>query len=395
MAVLSEAILLASGLSVLKPNSFSRQFRLLKRFLEEAGRNVILAGRAPEDEHIPGDLQRSAASRPGACGDSLQPSATGAFDLPSYSTQAICGLTRKNGIKQIILLGYPDQFEFLLDGTKVPAYFWYQCSKPAVPAGLVSTVVVPLTEITAAHLGKAGFTRIRPVIPHGVDTQVFRPATTGKSLAYGPLSGNCKRRRNEQLPNPVLVSVGANSRRKRFDKLIEAFSLVAKELPEARLTIKTDKKNKPGGFNLIELARSHGVAHGVSIIERELTEAELALFYASADIYVHTAEWEGFCIPVIEAMACGLPVVTHPVQGPGELIPYPELRVPGSTIVKESQTALLIADPRSYADAIVRLVSNPALARSASIAGRAAAVSQFDIRVVTGMWNRLLRQFPI
>ena len=390
MAALCETILLASGLSVLKPKSFSRQVRLLKKFLQEAGRNVILTGRAPEGAQVPGDVQRSAASRPGARGDSLPPSATAVFDLPSYSTQAIRKLTRESGVRQIILLGYPDQFEFLLDGTRVPAYFWYQCSKPAVPAGLVSTVVVPLTEATTAHLEKAGFTQTRPVIPHGVDTQVFRPATIPMSSAGGLQSGTYKRLPNEPLQDPVLVSVGANSRRKRFDKLIETFALVAEELPEARLTIKTDKKNKPGGFNLIELARSHGVVHRVSIIDRELTEAELASFYVSADIYVHTAEWEGFCIPVIEAMACGLPVVTHPVQGPGELIPYPELLVHGSTIVKESQTALLIADPRSYADTIVRLAENPTLAHSASIAGRSAAVSRFDIRVVTRMWNRLL-----
>ena len=105
---------------------------------------------------------------------------------------------------------------------------------------------------------------------------------------------------------------------------------------------------------------------------------------------MHTAEWEGFCIPIIEAMACGLPVVTHPVQGPGELVPYPDLLVPGSRTIKDGEVMLMEANPRSFADAAVNFANNPTLSRRAAAAGRMAAVNRFDIRIVARQWSRLL-----
>ena len=126
----------------------------------------------------------------------------------------------------------------------------------------------------------------------------------------------------------------------------------------------------------------------ISIIHRELKETDLAALYASADMYVHTAEWEGFCIPVIEAMACGLPVVTHPVQGPGELVPYPDLLVSGSKTVNDGDVNLLIADPGAYAGAIIKFATDPSIAARMSAEGRSATVQRFDIRIVARKWSQ-------
>ncbi len=345
-------LLLASGLSVLKPNSFSRQFRLLKRNLEQPGVRIILAGAGPEQGSIGGDM----------------------FDVPEFSTETVGDLARRFGISGIILLGYPDQFPFLPGEQETPVYFWFQCSRPVIAPGLESCAVVPLTPMTAVHLERAGLQSVGPVIPHGVDTQVFQPDARRRSRRKGPL----------------IIAVGANSRRKRFDKLLAAFELVAGELPGARLRIKTDAADKPGGFDLVKLAELHGVAGRVSIVCGELPETELASFFASSDIYVHTAEWEGFCIPVIEAMACGVPVVTHPVQGPGETIPYPELLVGGSEKIADGDVELLMADPAAFAGATVRFATDRELAAYASNAGRVAATEFYDIRKVAGMWSELL-----
>ena len=368
-------LLLASGLSVLKANSFSRQFRLLKRFLEESGLKVILTGRGP------GDHPEEVA--PG--------SSPGVFDIPDFSKGAVNELIRSYDISRIILLGYPDQFQFLLHDVAVPAYFWYQCSRPFLPPGLTSTVVVPLTDRTAAHLRMAGLTEPGPIIPHGVDTAVFRPAGEDGKAARG-IPGKPGANATTRAPSkdPVLITVGANSRRKRFDALAGAFRLVMEELPMARLLIKTDAADKPGGFDLGRLAEVNEISENVSIIDGELEEAELASLYTSADMYIHTAEWEGFCIPVIEAMACGLPVVTHPVQGPGELVPYPELLAPGSKTVKDGDVKLVMADPPAFAETVIRIAKDPSLSRFASREGRRVAVSRFDIRIVAEKWSRLI-----
>ena len=53
-----------------------------------------------------------------------------------------------------------------------------------------------------------------------------------------------------------------------------------------------------------ELGLSHAVRHG-----EDLSDAELAAWYADADVFVCLSEHEGFCIPLLEAMQSGLPIV--------------------------------------------------------------------------------------
>jgi len=50
------------------------------------------------------------------------------------------------------------------------------------------------------------------------------------------------------------------------------------------------------------------------------TGAELARYYAMADVFVFPSRWETFGIVMIEAMACGTPVAAYPVQGPEDVI---------------------------------------------------------------------------
>jgi glycosyltransferase involved in cell wall biosynthesis len=50
------------------------------------------------------------------------------------------------------------------------------------------------------------------------------------------------------------------------------------------------------------------------------TGAELAEYYANADVFVFPSRWETFGIVMIEAMACGTPVAAYPCQGPEDVI---------------------------------------------------------------------------
>ena len=47
----------------------------------------------------------------------------------------------------------------------------------------------------------------------------------------------------------------------------------------------------------------------IAYITDDLTEQEMASLYAACDVLVHPYRGEGFGLPVIEAMACGLPVI--------------------------------------------------------------------------------------
>ena len=76
-----------------------------------------------------------------------------------------------------------------------------------------------------------------------------------------------------------------------------------------------------------EVAGLRERGYPVEYIDRTLSEAELAGLYAACDCLVHPFRGEGFGLPVVEAMACGLPVI---VTGAGPALDYAtdETRVP-------------------------------------------------------------------
>ena len=77
------------------------------------------------------------------------------------------------------------------------------------------------------------------------------------------------------------------------------------------------------------------------------------------DIYVAASRWESFGVAVLEAAACGLPVVVSDVGGLPEVV---EHGITGFVVRRE--------DPGSVADALIRLVSSGELRRRMGDAAR-------------------------
>ena len=113
---------------------------------------------------------------------------------------------------------------------------------------------------------------------------------------------------------PVILGVGRFSVQKNFDLLVRAFAAVRRERP-ARLILLGDGELRP---QLEALVRSLGVEEDVDLPGFDQNPFR---FMARAGVYVLSSDWEGLPTALIEAMACGCPVVaTDCVGGPQEIL---------------------------------------------------------------------------
>jgi glycosyltransferase involved in cell wall biosynthesis len=101
-----------------------------------------------------------------------------------------------------------------------------------------------------------------------------------------------------------LLHVGSTISRKRIDVLLEVFAGVRKEFPTARLV----RVGGPFTSAQLELVKRHDLEKAIVVLN-DLGRDELAAIYRQAALALQPSEREGFGLPVIEAMACGTPVV--------------------------------------------------------------------------------------
>ena len=110
-------------------------------------------------------------------------------------------------------------------------------------------------------------------------------------------------------PGTVLLFVGRISPNKTQHHLVEALWLYRRWYdPDARLHLVGPAVTESYAEAVFSLAEELGLAHAVRHGEH-LSDAQLAAWYADADVFVCLSEHEGFCIPLLEAMRSGLPIV--------------------------------------------------------------------------------------
>lgn len=140
------------------------------------------------------------------------------------------------------------------------------------------------------------------VVPLPVELAHFRP---------GPKPPELLERYELRDEQPMLLYVGRMATNKRIDDLVRALVLIKEHFPDAVLMLVGDNFNKayaPVAEKIQQLAEALGV--GESLIFAGLVPDDaLPAHYQLADVFVTASIHEGFCIPVLEAMACGVPVV--------------------------------------------------------------------------------------
>lgn len=138
------------------------------------------------------------------------------------------------------------------------------------------------------------------VIPNGVDLDLFNP--DGEKAPGRPDLWRC-------------LFVGGMIYRKGLDRLYDAWRLAfpPEEGAPAVLIIKSQGRTTFYQGQTIEppadLVRPQNVYPTISVIDRDMEATELAEIYRKVDCLVHPFRYEGFCLPLLEAMASGKPVV--------------------------------------------------------------------------------------
>jgi glycosyltransferase involved in cell wall biosynthesis len=164
---------------------------------------------------------------------------------------------------------------------------------------------------------------------------------------------------------PLVLAVGRLIEQKDHATLLRAFARVHAERPEARLAI---LGAGPLEAELRALVAELGLGEAVVLPGRTAIRDWLE----RADVFVHTARWEGFGIVLLEAMLASLPVVATDVSA------VPEVVVPGET------GALVAAgDVEGVARELVSLLEEPALARRLGEAGLRRVRAEFSVARMT------------
>ena len=375
-----QRVLLISSLSIKKNSSFAEQLKQLALGFKNRGVTVFTAGQTTQPY--------PKKDKPDKCDDraaSLQAYVTpdDAADLPLLDAEIMDKLLRIYRIDAVVLLGYPNLFPFLNTGKSfsAPLYLWAQFSAPPQYGIPDNVIPVPLTETTRIYLANAGATDLSPPIPHGVNTEIFHPVSMSDKI-----------RERERIGFPtdyfIIGTVATNIYRKRLNILIEAFHRVRKRYKKTHLVIKTDRSVSPGaGYNLAALITNFRLQGSVTLIENWLPPDKMAKIYPILDLYIHVSEWEGFGIPVIEAMSCGVPVATHAVQGPGEIVPYSELLIYGSRIVNDGDVVLRWLEPNAVARSVMKAIEmDKTCLEKISLRGLAEIDDRYSLKVVVDRW---------
>jgi len=136
------------------------------------------------------------------------------------------------------------------------------------------------------------------IIYNGVDHEVFKPNS------------------HKVLPFPYILYVGSERQRKNLERLLEAFALLKKSSDFTDLKfIKIGGPGRSDDFRQATLRKIKELGlDGEVIFINQITDNQLAEYYSSAKVLVYPSLYEGFGLPVIEAMACGCPVITSNVS---------------------------------------------------------------------------------
>jgi len=177
------------------------------------------------------------------------------------------------------------------------------CLETLQKADFLIAISNAVKEEAIHHLG---FDADRIRVAYPIPDPVFRPLVPAES---SDRLVSLRRRLPQLVPNHFILAVPGFHHSKNLDGLLNAYSLLSEPLQSAFPLVLTFDASKEIQAELLTKARSHGIDEHI-VITGYVSDAELVALYNGAAVYVHPSRYEGFGLPVVEAMCCGTAVVT-------------------------------------------------------------------------------------
>jgi glycosyltransferase involved in cell wall biosynthesis len=204
-------------------------------------------------------------------------------------------------------------------------------------------------------------------------TTGIEPDPSRWSFLYNPVDTDFfarAARRDRDFSEPAAGRISRADPGKWSRLALEFLPLVVREFPDFRYRV---IGGVPEAFDYV---REHGLSDNVIFHDPVQTDAEIASFLDAVPVLAHANDTgESFGLVIAEAMACGLPVVTHPSQG---LRDNAQLE-----LVEHGVTGLVARNAEEYARALTHLFTHPEEARRMGLAGREKSARLYRAQTVT------------
>jgi glycosyltransferase involved in cell wall biosynthesis len=175
----------------------------------------------------------------------------------------------------------------------------------------------------------------------------------------GDLARGAAMRRRYDLPQHYILFVGTLEPRKNVKTLLQAFAQVIAETPRDDLTLVIAGGKGWGGEDYmatVEALKLHDYVRFTGFVDDD----HLPDLYRGAQLFVYPSLYEGFGLPVLEAMACGTPVITS------NRTSLPEVAGDAALLVDPTQ-------PEALATAMLSIVNDTELRQALRAKGLARA----------------------
>lgn len=229
--------------------------------------------------------------------------------------------------KKFLLIHHVHQEVFLRSLVRPLALFATFLELKVMPFVYKHIQIITVSNSSKEEILRTGITKIDPIVVHnGIDLTKFAP--------------------HKKSEKPLMLYLGRLKAYKSVHVFIKAAKEVLARIPHAEFVVAGDGEEKT---NLMRLTKSLGIEEKVRFLGK-VSESEKIELYQQAWLFVHPSMMEGWSLGIIEANACGTPVLASNVSG---------LR----DSVRNPTTGYLVpyGDDKEFANRMIKIINDPDL----------------------------------